>query len=50
MPLLEPEAPEEREGTVPDVVFPTAIERIDGRLFVFYGMADAAIGVAEVLP
>ena len=50
VPLLEPEAPEEREGTVPDVVFPTAIERIGDRLFVFYGMADAAIGAAEVLP
>jgi predicted GH43/DUF377 family glycosyl hydrolase len=28
------------------VVFPTAIEEIDGQQFDFYGMADAAIGVA----
>jgi predicted GH43/DUF377 family glycosyl hydrolase len=27
-------------------VFPTAIEEIDGRHFVFYGMADSKIGVA----
>lgn len=47
-PLLAPEIAEERSGPVPNVVFPTAIERIEGRLFVFYGMADAAIGVAEL--
>jgi predicted GH43/DUF377 family glycosyl hydrolase len=45
-PLLEPSVAEERVGTVPNVVFPTAIEEIDGQQFVFYGMADAAIGVA----
>ena len=45
-PLLAPETDEERSGIVPNVVFPTAIEEIDGRLFVFYGMADSKIGVA----
>ncbi|OIV37888.1 glycosidase [Mangrovactinospora gilvigrisea] len=45
-PLMAPEAAEERSGTVPNVVFPTAIEEVDGRRFVFYGMADAHIGVA----
>ena len=45
-PLMAPETEEERAGTVPNVVFPTAIEEIDGRLYVFYGMADAHIGVA----
>lgn len=45
-PLMAPETEEERAGTVPNVVFPTAIEAIDGRLYVFYGMADAHIGVA----
>ena len=45
-PLLEPETVEERVGTVPNVVFPTAIATIDGRDFVFYGMADSSIGVA----
>ncbi len=31
-----------------DVVFPTAIEEVEGQLFVFYGMADAKIGVARL--
>ncbi|MEO8887842.1 MAG: glycosidase [Jatrophihabitantaceae bacterium] len=47
-PLLSPEAAEECEGTVPNVVFPTAIEEIDGQRFVFYGMADSSIGVARL--
>ena len=33
---------------MPNVVFPTAIEAIDGRHFVFYGMADSRIGVARL--
>jgi predicted GH43/DUF377 family glycosyl hydrolase len=33
---------------VPNVVFPTAIEEIDGVRYVFYGMADAKIGVARL--
>ncbi|MDQ1083152.1 MULTISPECIES: glycosidase [Microbacterium] len=45
-PLLAPETDDERGGIVPNVVFPTAIEEIDGRHFVFYGMADSKIGVA----
>ncbi|WQB69596.1 glycosidase [Microbacterium invictum] len=45
-PLLRPETDDERSGIVPNVVFPTAIEEIDGRHFVFYGMADSKIGVA----
>lgn len=45
-PLLAPETDDERSGVVPNVVFPTAIEEVDGRLFVFYGMADSKIGVA----
>jgi predicted GH43/DUF377 family glycosyl hydrolase len=47
-PLLAPETAEERSGIVPNVVFPTAIERIDDTLFVFYGMADSQIGVARL--
>ena len=31
---------------MPNVVFPTAIEEIDGAAYVFYGMADTSIGVA----
>jgi predicted GH43/DUF377 family glycosyl hydrolase len=47
-PLLEPSTDAERVGIVPNVVFPTAIEEIDGAHFVFYGMADSAIGVARL--
>lgn len=47
-PLMSPETDGETAGTVPNVVFPTAIEEIDGARYVFYGMADARIGVAEL--
>jgi beta-1,2-mannobiose phosphorylase / 1,2-beta-oligomannan phosphorylase len=47
-PLLEPETEHERSGLVPNVVFPTAIEQIDGVQYVFYGMADSRIGVARL--
>ncbi len=47
-PLLAPETEDEISGIVPNVVFPTAIEEIDGQLFVFYGMADSKIGVAKL--
>lgn len=47
-PLLAPETAEETSGTLANVVFPTAIEPIGDRLFVFYGMADSSIGVAEL--
>ena len=48
-PLLEPVSDEERSGTVPNVVFPTAIEEVEGTHYVFYGMADSAIGVARLV-
>jgi predicted GH43/DUF377 family glycosyl hydrolase len=47
-PLLWPEGDDELTGTVDNVVFPTAIAGVDGRSFVFYGMADTRIGVAEL--
>jgi beta-1,2-mannobiose phosphorylase / 1,2-beta-oligomannan phosphorylase len=47
-PILSPETEEERIGTVGNVVFPTAIEEVDGMRYVFYGMADAKIGVARL--
>jgi predicted GH43/DUF377 family glycosyl hydrolase len=43
-----PETPDELVGTVANVVFPTAIESIAGKHYVFYGMADAKIGVARL--
>jgi predicted GH43/DUF377 family glycosyl hydrolase len=51
-PLLEPELPDELVGTVPNVVFPTAIEPLEESASlaydVYYGMADARIGVARL--
>ncbi|HEX7744537.1 MAG TPA: hypothetical protein VF462_04665 [Micromonosporaceae bacterium] len=47
-PILVPETEDEHRGTVPNVVFPTAIEQVDGVHFVFYGMADTKIGVARL--
>jgi predicted GH43/DUF377 family glycosyl hydrolase len=52
-PVLTPSSPQERQGTVPDVVFPTGIDqRLDlgtpDRFDVYYGMADNRIGVARL--
>lgn len=47
-PVLEPDKHDERFGIVPNVVFPTAVDlRGDGRLDVYYGMADSRIGAAR---
>ena len=47
-PIFTPETEDERHGTVANVVFPTAVEMVDGVRYVFYGMADARIGVARL--
>jgi predicted GH43/DUF377 family glycosyl hydrolase len=47
-PLLTAETDDERAGIVPNVVFPTATEEVDGVRYVFYGMADTKIGVARL--
>lgn len=52
-PILVPEGPAERHGTVDEVVFPTGIDRRDDlgapdRYDVYYGMADDRIGVARL--
>ncbi len=44
--ILEPEMHYEREGIVPNVVFPCGVVVINGILFVYYGGADRVIGVA----
>ena len=59
-PVLTPSLPQERDGTVANVVFPTGIDRRDDlgapdRFDIYYGMADNRIGVArldvpEILP
>lgn len=52
-PELTPQLPKERHGVVAKVVFPTGIDRRDdlgkpARFDVYYGMADARIGVARL--
>ena len=52
-PVLTPELPQERVGTIANVVFPTAIDRrtdlgSPDRFDVYYGMADNRIGVARL--
>jgi predicted GH43/DUF377 family glycosyl hydrolase len=52
-PVLTPELPQERRGTIANVVFPTGIDWRDDlgspdRFDVYYGMADNRIGVARL--
>jgi len=52
-PVLTPLLPQERQGTIANVVFPTGIDRRDDlgspdRFDVYYGMADNRIGVARL--
>jgi len=52
-PVLTPVLPQERSGTIANVVFPTGIDRRDDigapdRFDVYYGMADDRIGVARL--
>jgi hypothetical protein len=52
-PVLTPDLPRERRGTVANVVFPTGIDRRDDLgapdcFDVYYGMADNRIGVARL--
>lgn len=53
-PILEPEEEYEREGDVPNVVFPTGAVLVGEELVVFYGAADkvccaASVGLNELL-
>jgi len=45
-PVLEPEATDERTGQTSDVVFAEGLIRFKGQWLLYYGMADAKIGVA----
>ncbi len=52
-PVLTADSPQERNGVVANVVFPTGIDRRDDlglpdRFDVYYGMADDRIGVARM--
>jgi predicted GH43/DUF377 family glycosyl hydrolase len=49
-PVLEPATGEETEGIVRNVVFPEgADDRGDGRIDVYYGMADERVGAARLM-
>jgi predicted GH43/DUF377 family glycosyl hydrolase len=45
--VFEPTADFERNGFVPDVVFPTGIVECDGSYLVYYGAADSCTAVVE---
>jgi predicted GH43/DUF377 family glycosyl hydrolase len=47
-PLLVPEADFEREGFVPDVLFPTGIVETGETFLIYSGAADAHVGLVEV--
>lgn len=47
-PVLSPSEPYEREGFVPNVVFPTAVFQRGEMLEIFYGAADTNVAVAEL--
>jgi predicted GH43/DUF377 family glycosyl hydrolase len=47
-PLFEPELSWEREGEVPNVVFPCNAVLKNDDLFIFYGGADKYIGSAKL--
>jgi len=52
-PVMTPTLPQERDGIVANVVFPTGIDRRDDlgtpdRFDVYYGMADNRIGSARL--
>jgi predicted GH43/DUF377 family glycosyl hydrolase len=46
--ILEPKMPYEKEGIVPNVVFPCGTAVIRGQLFVYYGGGDKVTAVATI--
>jgi len=47
-PLFEPETPYEKNGQVPNVVFPCGAVLLGKHLFIYYGGADQVVGVATI--
>ncbi len=45
-PLLEPEMQYEKEGQVPNVIFPCGAVLVGNKIFVYYGGGDQVVGVA----
>ncbi|NTW15783.1 MAG: hypothetical protein HGA38_05495 [Candidatus Moranbacteria bacterium] len=47
-PIFEPKEPYEKEGVVPNVVFPCGAIIKESKLIIYYGGADKVIGVASI--
>lgn len=47
-PIFSPEEDYEKNGIVPNVVFPCGMVERGGKLFIYYGGADKVIGVATI--
>ena len=47
-PILEPEQSYEKEGIVPNVVFPCGMVVRNGLVYIYYGGADKVVGVATM--
>lgn len=47
-PIFEPQEDYEKVGDVPNVVFPCGSVIRDGKIYIYYGGADAVVGVATV--
>jgi predicted GH43/DUF377 family glycosyl hydrolase len=47
-PILEPSMPYEKEGQIPNVVFPCGNVLMDEKLYVYYGGGDSTVNVATI--
>lgn len=47
-PLLEPKEPYEKEGQIPNVVFPCGAVEINNTVLIYYGCADSTVSVATI--
>ncbi len=47
-PIFEPETDYEKEGLVPNVVFPCGAILLGNKIFIYYGGADKVVGVATI--
>jgi predicted GH43/DUF377 family glycosyl hydrolase len=47
-PVFEPQTTYEKEGHVPNVVFPCGAVKLKDKIFMYYGGADKVIGVATI--
>ncbi len=47
-PIFEPETDYEKEGLVPNVIFPCGAILLEDKIFLYYGGADKVVGVATI--